>query len=95
MRRLVHIVSLIALILAASATAGAGFNDEVAAIMCFGNDLIVGGRFDQVGPLSAYRVVRWDGATWTPMGGPPWSRTETLAEYGEVYASGHFGSAIE
>jgi hypothetical protein len=47
---------------------GAGLNDRGSALAVYGNDLVVAGRFTEVGGITVNHVARWDGNAWHPMG---------------------------
>ncbi|MCA9277499.1 MAG: hypothetical protein H6815_01775 [Phycisphaeraceae bacterium] len=49
---------------------GGGIVDStliVSAVQAFGQDLLVGGSFTHNAPHKAQHIVRWDGATWSPL----------------------------
>jgi hypothetical protein len=48
---------------------GAGFNQQILCSTVFEGYLVVGGIFDGVGSVPAYRLARWDGTRWSPMPG--------------------------
>ena len=45
-------------------------NAIIHTVVADGNEVFVGGRFDQFDRLLAASVVRWDGSSWTALGGP-------------------------
>jgi hypothetical protein len=47
------------------------FNARVFAIAVVDNDVYVGGRFTTAGGLPARSIAKWDGKTWSPLGGGP------------------------
>src|SRR5262245_61075890 len=48
---------------------GGGTNGPVWALTSLANgDLVVGGEFTSAGGISASRVARWNGTTWSPLG---------------------------
>jgi hypothetical protein len=63
-----------------------------------GRALYAGGDFDTAGAATIYRVAKWDGATWSPLGfgvgGTVWSLTPWNDGSGpKLVAAGLFGSA--
>ena len=60
----------------------------------WGSDLIVGGRFAQVGGVSASNIARWDGASWHALGSGLDDEVYALAEYGgDLIVGGDFTRA--
>lgn len=45
-----------------------GMDDQVSALVQFGDDLIAGGVFHTAGGDSAQRVAAWNGSAWRPLG---------------------------
>ena len=57
----------------------------------FGNDLIVGGTFGQIGGVVARNIARWDGTAWHPLGNGTDDEVSALAVYhGELIVGGRF-----
>ncbi len=48
---------------------GTGFNSNVVAMAVVGTNLYVGGPFTNAGGITANRIARWDGNTWSDVGG--------------------------
>ncbi|HEX6811283.1 MAG TPA: hypothetical protein VF384_06650 [Planctomycetota bacterium] len=60
--------------------------------------LYVGGEFDRAGSVPASHVARWNGSTWSPLGGGianfGWGIVDTLWPHqGRLYCGGAFGQA--
>jgi hypothetical protein len=77
---------------------GPSVNDRVSAIAISGSNVYVGGRFTSAGLLSANRIARWDGSTWSPLGsgigGSGTPNVNAIALIGtNVYAGGTFTNA--
>lgn len=72
-----------------------GANDHVIALLEYDGDLIAGGAFTSIGDVSANRIARWDGKTWSLLGGEDGGafngtvRGLAVVE-GELYAGGEF-----
>lgn len=70
----------------------------VKALAVYDGDLIAGGHFDTIAGVRANRIARWNGATWSPLGGgvegtsQPSVRALTVHE-GELIAAGLFDTA--
>jgi hypothetical protein len=67
-----------------------------------GGDLVVGGVFRNVAEISAQRIARWDGVSWSPLGGGLTGSPESATGYvgalavmpsGHLVAAGNFTSA--
>ncbi len=67
---------------------------EVKALVVHQRALIVGGKFNGAGGMSAMNVARWDGSAWSPLGtglgdSGPHSSVRALAEFqGQLIAGG-------
>ena len=48
---------------------GDGVNTNVLAIMSIGSDIYVGGRFTNASGVAVSRIAKWDGASWSDVGG--------------------------
>ncbi len=60
----------------------------------FGNDLIVGGSFQQIGGVSVNNIARWDGTAWHPLaGGLSSTVTCMMVDQGSLYVGGYFDHA--
>ena len=77
---------------------GTGVNSNVNAITVIGTNVYVAGRFSSASGVSAGRIARWNGSTWSAVGGGV-SGTGTysvsaLARIGnDLYAGGNFTTA--
>src|SRR5262245_51563396 len=67
-----------------------------------GPALYVGGLFTNAGGVAANRIVRWNGASWTPLGGGTSGWVEALAVFDDgsgrgpaLFASGGFLQALD
>ena len=65
-----------------------------------GPALHAGGNFTIAGGLSASRIARWNGSSWSALGSGTNDRIGALAVFDDgtgpaLYAGGHFGSAID
>ncbi len=57
----------------------------------FGNDLIVGGSFQQIGGVPVNNIARWDGTAWHAMGDGTSDRITCMTVYdGSLYVGGRF-----
>ena len=66
----------------------------VNAIVEFNEELYVGGTFNFAGGVSANRIARWNGTTWSPLGSGMNDWVYALTVYnGELIAGGSFTSA--
>jgi len=56
-------------------------------------DLVVGGRFDQIGGVACRNVARWNGSVWQPLGAGVVAGVTTMATSaaGEIVVDGDFG----
>src|SRR5687767_8451604 len=55
----------------------------------FGDDIIVGGSFQQIGGIQVNNIARWDGSLWHPLGEGVDRGVRCLAVYnGRLYAGG-------
>jgi hypothetical protein len=68
------------------------------ALLSDGTDLYIGGDFDRAGGVPASYIARWNGATWSGVGGGinnfGWASVWRLVQHqGRIYASGSFGQA--
>ena len=71
-------------------------NDDVLAIALAPNGSVVaGGWFTTAGGVAANRIARWDGATWSPLGGgcDAYVRAILVTPTGDVIAGGNFTTA--
>jgi hypothetical protein len=69
---------------------GLGTNNWVQTLASSGNDLYAGGLFTTAGGNQASRIVKWDGANWSTIGGLN-SSVYSLASSGNIlYAGGAF-----
>lgn len=61
-----------------------------------GGDVIVAGEFTTIGGVTAARVARWDGTTWSAMGTGFQAQVSTLhiAADGTLYAAGQFAEHV-
>ena len=80
-----------------SGTAAANTNaSELNVMSMHGGRLIVGGRFVDIGGVSAANVARWNGTTWSALGDgvSQARRVETLTSYkGGLIVAGHLAEA--
>jgi hypothetical protein len=66
----------------------------VYALATYGNDLVAGGTFTQVGGTPASYIARWDGVAWHALGLGVNALVRALAVYrGELIAAGDFTTA--
>lgn len=73
---------------------GVGFIGSVNAVASFGGDLIVGGQFTKLGSTTINNLARWDGDTWTALGGGTNTTVNALlVDGGDLYAAGAFTTA--
>jgi hypothetical protein len=71
-----------------------GYYCYVYALALRGNDLYVGGAFTGAGGVSANRIAKWDGSTWSALGAGTDRQVRALAVSGTVlYAGGGFTNA--
>ena len=71
-----------------------GGPSRVYSLAVSGSNLYAGGDFDQAGGVSANRIARWNGSTWSSLGSGLNGSVNALATTGAtVYASGAFGTA--
>src|SRR5262245_39220921 len=57
----------------------------------FGDDLVVGGTFRQIGGVFAKNIARWDGHVWHALGNGLDYEVSCLAVYhGDLFAGGRF-----
>lgn len=69
-----------------------GVDAQVHALLVNGDDVYVGGAFRDVAGRYGDAIVRWDGATWHPLGTGLSGHVLSLAMIGEhLYAGGTFG----
>jgi hypothetical protein len=70
-----------------------------ALVIASNGDVYVGGRFSQVGSVSAYNVAKWNGTTWSSLDTGISNGTDglifalALASNGDLYVGGVFGNA--
>lgn len=78
-------------------TGGGGrgpFSEGVNAIAVNGTDVYAAGEFDAAGGISANRIAKWDGSTWTALGTGVSGQVWALAVSGtDIYAGGDFSTA--
>jgi hypothetical protein len=77
---------------------GTGVNSNVNAITVIGTNVYVAGRFSSASGVSASRIARWNGNTWSAVGsgvsGTGNYSVSALANIGaDLYAGGNFASA--
>jgi len=71
----------------------------VSTLTGYGSDLIAGGNFTTAGGVSANRIARWNGSSWSPLGngmggGNPYTFVSALSVYGnDLIAGGNFITA--
>ena len=74
--------------------ASSGFNGPVFAIFVDGRDVYFGGSFTAVGGVPTNNIVKWDGVSWSPLGGGVNGVVYAIAKFqNEIYAGGYFSSA--
>lgn len=72
---------------------GTGLNSNTTAMAVMGNDLYVAGLFSQAGEVNTRGIARWDGNTWSSVGGGVIGNgiVYTLSVFGpDLYAGGTF-----
>lgn len=62
----------------------------VAALAVSGGDLLVGGRFETAGGVSATNLARWNGTAWTELGGGASGSVKAIMVTDGVYLGGAF-----
>jgi hypothetical protein len=85
---------------------GNGMDGDVRTLAVFddglggGNELYAGGQFTTAGSVEALRIAKWDGLTWSSVGGGMDSDVLTLAVFDDgredgaaLYAAGYFTTA--
>ncbi len=73
---------------------GNGFNNNVAAIERFNNQIIAGGIFSASGATSLNRIAVWNGSSWQPLGTGLNNSVQALKVYnGSLYVGGTFTTA--
>ncbi len=71
-----------------------GVNGTVNAFALVGTDLYVGGAFTVAGGVSASRVAKWDGSSWSALGAGVNNTVNALTVVGtDLYAGGTFTTA--
>jgi hypothetical protein len=75
-----------------------GVSSNVNAIAVIGSDVYVGGRFARAGGVAASRIARWNGSSWSDLGGGVsgtgnFSVSALAAIGGDLYAGGSFTNA--
>lgn len=69
-------------------------SSSVSAIERFGNDLVFGGTFTEVNSVSANRIAKWDGSTWSALGSGLDGFVSCMEVYNnELYVAGDFTMA--
>jgi len=71
-------------------TAGAGFDDWVAALAVWNGQLIAGGPFTHSGAQAVQGCAVWDGAAWQPFGTNAVEIEKLLSVDGMLFAAGDF-----
>lgn len=70
-----------------------GVSSDVTAIAISGSNVYVGGGFTHAGGISADHIARWNGTSWSALGGGLESMVKTIAIVGtKVYAGGVFST---
>ena len=63
-------------------------------MMVWNGELVNGGYFNLAGGIPAHNIAKWNGSTWSAIGGGVNHEVTGLAEYNnELYATGYFDSA--
>jgi len=75
-------------------------SNTVYAIASGGGAIYIGGLFNNIGPLSAKGVAKWDGATWSVLGLGPGAPVRALAWWDDgtgatLYAGGSFPQRLK
>jgi hypothetical protein len=71
-----------------------GMNGQIWSICGYGDDLIAVGLFTSAGGVACNNVARWDGSTWSPLGGGLNGQVNAVAVFnGLVVVGGFFTSA--
>jgi hypothetical protein len=66
----------------------------VSALLAYDGGLIVAGEFEYAGTLRVSCIARWDGTSWSSLGGGTNGRTNAIAIFdGNLIAAGAFGAA--
>jgi hypothetical protein len=74
--------------------AASGLNNTVYAIAVSGTNVYVGGAFTTAGGLSASRIARWNGSTWSALGSGVDSTVRAIMVSGsDLYVAGAFTNA--
>jgi hypothetical protein len=74
--------------------AAPGFEGGVSAVAFMGTDMYVGGNFKTVNGVEVPYIAKWDGASWSPLGGGLDDGVNALAVVGgDLYAGGAFQNA--
>lgn len=69
-------------------------SDEINAVTVFNGDLVVGGKFSQIGGVQANYIAIWNGTAWEPLGIGMDRPVHALAVYGDhLIAGGDFDMA--
>lgn len=77
----------------------AGANNNVnAAVYDSAGNLYIGGSFTAVGPITANRIAKWDGSTWSPLGiglaqTSSYVAAMAVDQTGNLYVAGDFNNA--
>ncbi|AXA36847.1 hypothetical protein BRCON_2070 [Candidatus Sumerlaea chitinivorans] len=77
----------------------AGANNSVfAAVYDSAGNLYIGGMFTAVGPITANRIAKWNGSTWSPLGiglpqGGSYVSAMAIDQAGNLYVGGDFSNA--
>ncbi len=67
---------------------------DISCIIRYNNHLIIAGRFDMIGGVSAKNIAQWDGTNWQPLGSGILGSIKTLAVYkNELYVGGKISEA--
>jgi len=71
-----------------------GIDNVVHSIAILGSDLYIGGRFTSIGNILVNNIAKWDGSTWSEVGGGTNGGITTLAVSGnDLYVGGKFYKA--
>lgn len=70
------------------------FSGSIHATVVHQGDLVLAGTFDGLGPIPLGNIARYDGSTWSDLGGGTDDSVFDVVEFqGELYAAGAFTSA--
>jgi hypothetical protein len=75
---------------------GGGADSPVTGLSVFGEELIMGGTFVEIGGQSIARIARWDGMAWSAMGAwPPGEPARSFVEYGGALYAGYWDNVVQ